>query len=45
MSLGGNCWYNDPQESFFGHMKYEIEYRKFSTLNKFKQLSNNYISY
>ena len=24
MSRNGNCWYNAPQESFFGHMKDEI---------------------
>lgn len=24
MSRRGNCWYNAPQESFFGHMKDEI---------------------
>lgn len=27
MSRRGNCWDNAPQESFFGHMKDEIEYK------------------
>ena len=27
MSRSGNCWDNAPQESFFGHMKDEIEYK------------------
>ena len=33
MSRRGNCWDNAPQESFFGHMKQEIDLsncRKFS---------------
>jgi len=25
MSRRGNCWDNSPQESFFGHMKDEID--------------------
>ena len=45
MSRRGNCWDNAPQESFFGHMKDEIEYRKCNTLNELKQLINNYINY
>ena len=27
----GNCWDNAPQESFFGHMKDEIDYNHFKT--------------
>ena len=27
MSRRGNCWDNAPQESFFGHMKDEIDYK------------------
>lgn len=27
MSRRGNCWDNAPQESFFGHMKDQIEHR------------------
>ncbi len=26
MSRRGNCWDNAPQESFFGHMKEEINF-------------------
>ena len=32
MSRKGNCWDNAPQESFFGHMKDEIDLSKFSML-------------
>lgn len=24
MSKRGNCWYNAPQESYFGHMRDEL---------------------
>lgn len=27
MSRRGNCWDNAPQESFFGYMKDEIDYK------------------
>ena len=28
MSKRGNCWDNAPQESFFGHMKDEVDFKK-----------------
>jgi len=45
MSRRGNCWDNAPQESFFGHMKDEIE---ISNINDFKALEyavNDWIDY
>lgn len=36
MSRKGNCWDNAPQESFFGHMKDEID---ISSCNSFQDLS------
>lgn len=35
MSRRGNCWDNAPQESFFGHMKDEVD---LSTCNNFEDL-------
>ena len=32
----GNCWDNAPEESFFGHMKDEINYKSCSTLEEFQ---------
>lgn len=45
MSRRGNCWDNAPQESFFGHMKDEID---ISTANDFDNLTtiiNEYMDY
>ena len=32
MSRRGNCWDNAPQESFFGHMKDEINFKELQSL-------------
>ena len=32
MSRRGNCWYNAPRESFFGHMKDEINFKELQSL-------------
>ena len=45
MSRRGNCWDNAPQESFFGHMKDEID---ISAANNFESLTtiiNDYMDY
>lgn len=34
MSRRGNCWDNVPQESFFGHMKDEIDFSIYQTLEE-----------
>lgn len=31
MSKRGNCWDNAPQESFFGHLKDEVEFKKIAS--------------
>lgn len=45
MSRRGNCWDNAPQESFFGHMKDEIDYKSCSSLSELKSLIKNYMNY
>ena len=43
MSRRGNCWDNAPQESFFGHMKDEIDYKSCLTLAELESLVKNYM--
>lgn len=45
MSRRGNCWDNAPQESFFGHLKDEVDYRSCQTLNELKAKIKHYINY
>jgi putative transposase len=45
MSRRGNCWDNAPQESFFGHMKDEIDLKSCTTLENIKKMIANYIKY
>ena len=45
MSRRGNCWDNAPQESFFGHMKDELNLDKCSTFNDVKKEIKDYIDY
>ena len=45
MSRKGNCWNNAPQESFFGHMKDEIDYKSCNTFEELQILVDNYIDY
>ncbi|GCD11937.1 IS3 family transposase [Clostridium tagluense] len=45
MSRRGNCWDNAPQESFFGHMKDEIDLKSCTTLKAVKKMIDNYITY
>ena len=45
MSRRGNCWDNAPQESFFGHMKDEIEIKKCTNFEELELIINNYINY
>ena len=45
MSRRGNCWDNAPQESFFGHMKDEINYKSCSTLEELQLIIDDYIDY
>lgn len=45
MSRRGNCWDNAPQESFFGHMKDEIDLKVCATLDEVKQEIKSYMTY
>ncbi|MCB2296149.1 IS3 family transposase, partial [Clostridium algoriphilum] len=45
MSRRGNCWDNAPQESFFGHMKDEIDYKNCVTFTDLQTLIDNYMDY
>lgn len=45
MSRKGNCWDNSPQESFFGHMKDEIDLSKCKTFNDVKAIIDDWIEY
>lgn len=45
MSRRGNCWDNAPQESFFGHMKDEIDLSGCQTVEEVRKRVNDYIDY
>ena len=45
MSRRGNCWDNAPQESFFGHMKDEIDLSKCSCFSEVKAVIDDWINY
>ena len=45
MSRRGNCWDNAPQESFFGHMKDELDIKSCSTFENIKKMIDKYIIY
>lgn len=43
MSRRGNCWDNAPIESFFGHLKDEIDIRNCKTIEELNSLINEYV--
>lgn len=45
MSRRGNCWDNAPQESFFGHLKDEVDYQSAKTLKELRSKINHYMTY
>lgn len=45
MSRRGNCWDNAPQESFFGHMKDEIDITNCTTFEEVKSIIDDWIDY
>ncbi|WP_066371437.1 IS3 family transposase [Neobacillus fumarioli] len=45
MSRRGNCWDNAPQESFFGHLKDEVDYKSARTLKELKSKIDHYMVY
>lgn len=45
MSRKGNCIDNAPIESFFGHLKDDVDYKGCKTFEELKSLIENYIEY
>ena len=45
MSRKGNCWDNAPQESFFGHMKDEIDLSACKTFEDVKKIIDDWMDY
>lgn len=45
MSRKGNCWDNAPQESFFGHMKDEIDLSGCTTFKQVKTIIDDWMDY
>ena len=45
MSRKGNCIDNSPIESFFGHLKDDVDYRKTKTFEELEKEINNYMEY
>lgn len=45
MSRKGNCWDNASMETFFGHMKDELEYKTCSTISELRERVNDYMEY
>jgi putative transposase len=45
MSRKGNCLDNAPIESFFGHLKDEIEYKNCSSIGELKKKLKSYVDY
>lgn len=45
MSRKGNCWDNAPQESFFGHMKDEIDLSKCEEFMEVKEIIDDWMEY
>lgn len=43
MSRRGNCWDNAPIESFFGHLKDEVDIKSYKTLEELQQEIDRYI--
>ena len=45
MSKRGNCWDNSPEESFFGHMKDEWDFRSCQSLLELQTRGRDYFEY
>ena len=45
MSRKGNCIDNAPIESFFGHCKDDIDYRKVKTFEELQRMISDYMNY
>ena len=45
MSRRGNCWDNSPQESFFGHMKDELDFTGCTRFDEVKLIIDDWMDY
>lgn len=45
MSRRGNCWDNAPQESFFGHMKDELDIKNCNSFEELQLAIDDYMDY
>ena len=45
MSRRANCWDNAPQESFYGHMKDEVDISQCLTFDEVYQVISNWTEY
>lgn len=45
MSRKANCWDNAPQESFYGHMKDEIDISQCTTFEEIHQVISEWTDY
>ncbi len=45
MSRKGNCWDNASMESFFGHMKDDLDYKECQTIQELRDQIDDYITY
>lgn len=45
MSRKGNCWDNASLESFFGHMKDDLDYKECQTIQELRDQIDDYITY
>ena len=45
MSRKGTCWDNAPIESFFGHLKDDVDYSRVETVGELSDMINNYMDY
>ena len=45
MSRRGNCWDNAPQESFFAHLKDEIDYKSCECFEELEFMIDEYMYY
>jgi putative transposase len=43
MSSKGNCWDNAPMESFFGHLKDEVDYSACQSFEELQVLIGDYL--
>ena len=45
MSRRANCWDNAPQESFYGHMKDEIDISQCTTFEEIRKVISDWTDY